>query len=152
MNKKDAMSRSENMARVKNKNTKPELYIRRLLWKEGFRYRLHSKKLPGKPDLYLPKYNTAIFVNGCFWHLHDNCKYASFPKNNHEFWKKKLLSNKERDKNIYSKLNESDIKVLVIWGCEVQNMLKDEVYRNRRLSEIKSFILGKNSDVPQTGE
>ena len=87
MKKIKPMTRSENMARVKNKNTQPEVYLRKLLWHMGFRYRLNYKSLPGSPDIYIPKYKVAIFVNGCFWHMHENCKYASIPKNNHDFGK-----------------------------------------------------------------
>ena len=78
--KKKPMTRSENMSRVKNKNTKPEVYLRKLLWHEGFRYRINYKKLPGSPDIYLPKYKTAIFVNGCFWHMHEGCKLSTIQK------------------------------------------------------------------------
>jgi len=101
MKKNKPMIRSENMARVKSKNTKPEIFSRKLLWHRGFRYRVNYKELPGSPDIYLPKYNVAIFVNGCFWHMYENCKYSSIPKSNHEFWKNKLEGNVERDKKNY---------------------------------------------------
>lgn len=98
MKKKKPMIRSQNMARVKSKNTKPEDFLRKLLWHKGFRYRLNYKELPGSPDLYIPKYKVAIFANGCFWHMHGNCRYSSIPKNNHDFWKNKLEGTVERDK------------------------------------------------------
>ena len=101
MKKNKPMIRSENMARVKSKNTKPEIFSRKLLWHRGFRYRVNYKELPGSPDIYLPKYNVAIFVNGCFWHMYENCKYSSIPNSNHEFWKNKLEGNVERDKKNY---------------------------------------------------
>ena len=101
MKKKKPMTRSQNMARVKSKNTKPEVFLRKLLWHKGFRYRVNYKKLPGSPDIYLPKYKTAIFVNGCFWHMHENGKYSSIPKSNFDFWKDKLEGNVERDKKNY---------------------------------------------------
>lgn len=145
MNKKNAMSRSENMARIKSKDTKLELYIRKTLWNEGFRYKLHSRTLPGKPDLYLSKYKVAIFVNGCFWHLHEGCRFATFPKKNHEFWKNKLLSNRERDKHTFLRLKELGVRVFIVWGCEVKEMLKSESYRDMYLSQIKSFILESDS-------
>lgn len=85
MKKNKPMTRSENMARVKSKNTKPEIFLRKLLWHKGFRYRVNYKNLPGSPDIYFPKYKTAIFANGCFWHMHENCKYSSIPKSNYEF-------------------------------------------------------------------
>ncbi len=141
MKTKKAMSRSENMARIKNKDTKPELYIRKLLWSVGFRYKLHSKSLPGKPDLYFPKYKAVVFVNGCFWHLHEGCRFATFPSKNHDFWKEKLLSNSARDKKTYLELEEMGIRVFLVWGCEIKQMKKDENYRDLLLSKIKSFIL-----------
>ena len=98
MKKNNPMTRSENMAIVKSKNTKPEDFLRKLLWHKGVRYRVNYKELPERPDIYIAKYNVAIFVNGCFWHMHENCKYSSTPKNNHEFWKNKLEGNVERDK------------------------------------------------------
>ena len=127
MKKNKPMTRSENMARVKSKNTKPEIFLRKLLWHKGFRYRVNYKNLPGSPDIYLPKHKTAIFVNGCFWHMHENCKYSSIPKNNHEFWKNKLEGNVKRDKKNYAKLESVGIKVIVVWGCEIKQMMKDEI-------------------------
>ena len=127
MKKKKPMTRSQNMARVKSKNTKPEVFLRKLLWHKGFRYRVNYKNLPGSPDIYLPKHKTAIFVNGCFWHMHENCKYSSIPKNNHEFWKNKLEGNVKRDKKNYAKLESMGIKVIVVWGCEIKQMMKDEI-------------------------
>ena len=120
------MTRSENMARVKSKNTKPEFFLRKLLWHKGFRYRVNYKNLPGSSDIYLPKHKTAIFVNGCFWHMHENCKYSSILKSNYEFWKNKLEGNVERDKQNYIKLERMGIKVIVVWGCEIKQMMKDE--------------------------
>lgn len=127
MKKKKPVTRSQNMARVKSKNTKPEVFLRKLLWHKGFRYRVNYKNLPGSPDIYLPKYNTVIFVNGCFWHMHENCKYSSIPKSNYEFWKNKLEGNVERDKKNYAQLESMGIKVIVVWGCEIKKMMKDEI-------------------------
>ena len=136
MNKKKPMTRSQNMARVKSKNTKPEDFLRKLLWHKGFRYRLNYKELPGSPDLYIPKYKVAIFVNGCFWHMHENCRYSSIPKNNHDFWKSKLEGNVERDKQNYSKLERMGIKVIVVWGCEIKQMMKDELMAVERVDNL----------------
>lgn len=136
MKKKKPMTRSQNMARVKSKNTKPEVFLRKLLWHKGFRYRLNYKELPGSPDLYIPKYKVAIFVNGCFWHMHENCRYSSIPKNNHDFWKNKLEGNVERDKQNYSKLERMGIKVIVVWGCEIKKMMKDEVIAAERVDNL----------------
>lgn len=141
MNKKKPMTRSENMARVKSKDTKPEIYLRKLLWHKGFRYRTNYKKLPGKPDIYISKYNVAIFVNGCFWHMHKNCKYSSIPKNNHEFWKNKLEGNIERDRKNYTQLESMGIKVIVVWGCEIKQMMRDvsveEEIQSKLIDEIR---------------
>ena len=136
MKKKKPMTRSQNMARVKSKNTKPEVSLRKLLWHKGFRYRLNYKELPGSPDLYIPKYKVAIFVNGCFWHMHENCRYSSIPKNNHDFWKNKLEGNVERDKQNYSKLESMGIKVIVVWGCEIKQMMKDEDFLEKHFCNI----------------
>ena len=127
MKKNKSMTRTENMARVKNKNTNPEIFLRKLLLHKGFRYRINYKKLLGSPDIYIPKYNAAIFVNGCFWYMHENYKYSFIPKTNHEFWKNKLKGNVERDKKNYTQLESIGTKVIVIWGCEIKQMMKDEV-------------------------
>ncbi len=148
MKKKKSMNRSENMARVKSKNTKPEIFLRKLLWHKGFRYRVNYKNLPGSPDIYLPKYKTAIFVNGCFWHMHENCKYSSIPKSNYEFWKNKLEGNVERDKKNYAQLESMGIKVIVVWGCEIKRMMKDEIilkqYMDTIVYEITNSMKCKN--------
>jgi DNA mismatch endonuclease vsr len=134
------MTRSENMARVKNKNTKPEVYLRKLLWHRGFRYRLNYKGLPGSPDIYIPKYKAAIFVNGCFWHMHEDCRYASIPKNNHDFWKNKLEGNVQRDKQNYIKLESMGINVIVVWGCEIKQMMKDKMIEKEKTDNLANSI------------
>jgi DNA mismatch endonuclease, patch repair protein len=115
-------TRSYNMSRIRGKDTKPEVKLRSLLHGEGYRFRLHDSRLPGKPDIVLPKYRTAIFVNGCFWHRHEGCRYCSTPRTREEFWKKKFSETVLRDKKKAEQLEESGWKALTIWECE----LKDE--------------------------
>ena len=114
--------RSRNMSAIKSKNTKPEIKVRKLLHSMGYRFRLHSKDLPGSPDIVLPKYKTVIFVHGCFWHRHENCKYASTPKTRKEFWNKKFTENKKRDSEIQEKIKNLDWRSVVIWECETKNI------------------------------
>lgn len=113
--------RSYNMSRIKNKNTKPEEIVRKFLFSNGFRYRKNDKRLPGHPDIVLPKYKTVIFVNGCFWHGHEGCKYFVWPKSNEEFWRKKIGSNIERDEKNVSALEQLGWRVLIIWECDLKN-------------------------------
>ena len=114
--------RSRNMSAIKSKNTKPEIKVRKFLHSMGYRFRLHRKDLPGKPDLVLPKYRTAIFVNGCFWHQHKECKYSRLPKTNIDFWKRKLEGNSQRDKLNQSKLKDMGWKVIIIWECQIKEI------------------------------
>ena len=113
--------RSRIMSRIRSKNTKPEMLVRKHLSSRGYRYRLHDKKLPGKPDIVLPKYKSVIFVNGCFWHRHRGCKYAYNPKSKVKFWNQKFTQNIERQKEVTKQLRKLKWKVLVIWECEVNN-------------------------------
>ena len=113
--------RSRNMSAIKSKNTKPEITVRKLLHSMWYRFRLHKKDLPGSPDIVLPKYKTVIFVHGCFWHRHQNCKYASDPKTRREFWEKKFKENIERDKKTQEKLKNLGWKTNIVWECEVKN-------------------------------
>src|SRR6056297_2347885 len=110
----DDRTRSYNMSQIKGKNTKPEMVVRRFLHKNGFRYKLHDKTLPGKPDIVLPKYKTVIFVNGCFWHGHENCKYFVLPKTNTEWWKHKINQTKIRDKGKEKKLKDLGWTVITL--------------------------------------
>ena len=112
--------RSWNMSRIGSKNTKPELMVRSLLHSMGYRFRIHRRDLPGRPDIVLPKYKTVVFVQGCFWHLHKNCRDGTIPKSNHNKWKSKLERNVERDKHNIEKVKNMGWKVLVIWECEVE--------------------------------
>lgn len=127
--------RSWNMSRIRSKDTKPEIVVRKLLHRLGYRFRLHGKVskrlyksgvLPGKPDIVLAKYKTVIFVHGCFWHRHENCKRATTPKSRTKFWVSKLTKNKERDEENQRILNELGWKVIIIWECEVLEFFKEE--------------------------
>lgn len=114
------------MSGIRGKDTKPEMIVRRALHKAGFRYRLHVKDLPGKPDIVLPKYRTVIFVHGCFWHKH-NCKYFKWPKTRPDFWKEKIEGNVERDKKHLSMISSMGWKSLIIWECEIKENSKSVV-------------------------
>ena len=114
--------RSRNMSAIKSKNTKPEIAVRKVLHSMGYRFRLHGKDLPGSPDIVLPKYRTVIFVHGCFWHRHKDCKYATTPKTREEFWNNKFRSNVERDLEIQEKIKNLNWRSVVIWECEIKDI------------------------------
>ena len=121
----DKKTRSYNMSRIKGKNTKPEEIVRKYLFSKGFRYRKNDKRLPGTPDIVLPKYKTVIFVNGCFWHGHKDCRYFVVPKTNTDFWLKKINTNIERDKRKQEALKELGWNVIVVWECELKKQSRD---------------------------
>ena len=125
--------RSRNMSAIKSKNTKPEITVRKLLHSMGYRFRLHKKDLPGSPDIVLPKYKTVIFVHGCFWHRHQNCKYASNPKTRREFWEKKFKENIERDKKNQEKLKNLGWKTKIVWECEIKK-------QDKLIKKIEDFL------------
>ena len=112
--------RSYNMSRIRGKNTKPEILVRKGLHAHGFRFRLHNKKLPGSPDIVLPKYGVAIMVNGCFWHGHKGCRYATKPKSNVEFWETKIARNRHRDEVTNAHLEALGWHVITVWECELR--------------------------------
>lgn len=116
--------RSKLMSRIRNADTGPEMLVRSMLHSRGFRFRLHRKDLPGRPDIVLPRYRVAVLVHGCFWHLHDNCPDGRLPKSNIEFWKKKLYGNKERDKRNLGALAEAEWRPIVVWECEIEKDLE----------------------------
>ncbi|WP_430616651.1 DNA mismatch endonuclease, patch repair protein [Enterococcus sp. DIV0176] len=117
-------ARSKNMSQIKSKNTKPELLVRKFLFSKGLRYRVNDKRYLGKPDMVFPKYQTIIFVNGCFWH-HHGCKNSTIPKTNTEFWVNKINGNVLRDKKIYKELMELGWKVIIVWECELVKSKRD---------------------------
>ena len=120
VDKIEKKARSANMSKIRSKDTKPELKVRKILHKLGYRFRLYRKDIPGRPDIVLPKHKTVVFVNGCFWHRHPNCREASRPKSNSEYWETKLKRNVERDAQNYSLLNGLNWKVIVFWECELE--------------------------------
>ena len=122
---KPAKARSYNMSRIRGKDTKPEVIVRKFLFSKGFSYRKNDPRLPGKPDIVLPKYRTVIFVNGCFWHMHEGCKYCVWPKHNAEFWEKKIRDNAERDRRNCLKLEGQGWKVLTVWECSLKDSKED---------------------------
>ena len=115
-----AATRSYNMSRIRSVDTKPEMTIRKMLFSHGFRYRLHRKDLPGKPDIVLPKYKTVIFVHGCFWHGHEGCRYFVVPKTRTEWWLNKINRNKQLDEINTAKLQAMGWKVIQIYGCQLK--------------------------------
>lgn len=131
--------RRYNMQQIKGKDTKPEILLRKLLFAEGFRYRINDRKLPGKPDIVLKKYNTVIFVNGCFWHGHQNCRYFVVPKTRTEFWTDKIKGNKERDHRNISLLKEAGWNVITVWECELKKIMIDDTL-NKVKEKIKESI------------
>lgn len=108
------------MSRIKGKDTKPELLVRKFLFSHGLRYRLHDKRLPGKPDIVLPKYRTVIFVNGCFWHGHEGCKYFVVPKTNTDWWVSKINANKEKDKMALAQLKKDKWNCISLFECQLR--------------------------------
>lgn len=119
----DKKTRSKNMSAIKGKNTQPELWVRKRLHALGYRYRLHYKSLPGKPDLVLKKYRAVIFIHGCFWHMHE-CSAFKFPSTRTEWWKTKLESNRERDQRQLKELHSLGWRVLIIWECAIKGRAK----------------------------
>ena len=113
-------TRSYIMSRIKGKDTKPEIIVRSYLFSRGLRFRKNDKRYPGSPDIVLPKYNTIVFVHGCFWHLHEGCKYVRIPKSNVDYWEKKLYRNRERDKHNQKELEKMGWNVITVWECELK--------------------------------
>jgi DNA mismatch endonuclease, patch repair protein len=130
-------TRSFNMSRIKGKDTKPEMMVRKFLFANGIRYRLHDKKLPGKPDLVFPKYRKVVFVHGCFWHGHEGCKYFVVPKTRTEWWLNKINANKNKDAESLCALREQDWEVIMVWECELKGYRKD-LKLNTLLTEFKN--------------
>lgn len=120
MDSQTPQQRHNNMAAIHGKDTKPEMIVRKYLWRHGFRYRLNHARLPGRPDVVLRMYRTCIFVNGCFWHGHENCRYYTVPKTRTEFWVNKVKRNRERDLEVQHKLARMGWHCITIWECELK--------------------------------
>ena len=133
-----AEKRSEVMSRIGGKDTKPELAVRRYLHARGLRYRLHSKSLPGKPDIVFPSRRIALFVHGCFWHGHDGCKRATIPATRSEFWQDKIGATKARDLNAVAMLEDAGWTVLVLWQCQINEAALQAVYDEVSAAEARS--------------
>ncbi len=147
-------ARSRNMAAIRGKDTKPEMAVRKSLHRKGFRYRLHVKDLPGKPDIVLPKYRTVVFIHGCFWHRHKGCKNAVMPKTNTVFWQKKLNGNVERDQKNQKMLQRMGWRIIVVWECAVKgnNARETELIVDRIVKWLpgngkRLVISGRNTDI-----
>lgn len=117
----DAVTRSRMMASIRDRNTKPELAVRRGLHAKGFRYRLHAGDLPGRPDIVLPKHHAVVFVHGCFWHRHDGCNYAAMPASRQGFWKRKFDENRSRDRRAVEALRRLGWRVFIVWECGMKH-------------------------------
>lgn len=130
------------MSAIKSNDTKPEMLVRKYLHGMGLRYGLHNKKLPGSPDIVLRKYKTVIFINGCFWHGHDNCRYYRLPKSNIEFWQTKINRNRERDKRDIEALCKRGWRVIVVWECELRTKeLRQQTLQKLFFSIQRSYVI-----------
>lgn len=148
--------RSRNMAAIKGKDTKPEMIVRKYLFSQGLRFRVQVRKLPGTPDIVLPKFKTAIFVNGCFWHGHEGCKYFRLPKSNVEFWKEKIERNIERDRESMQALLDLGWKVIRVWECKLRSKANREetlnkIYNSITTSGNSGYSL-EETDIPMAAE
>ena len=132
--------RHKNMAAVKSKDTKPEMVVRKYLWSRGFRYRVNNPRLPGHPDIVLRKYHTCIFVNGCFWHGHEGCKYFRMPKTNTEFWERKISRNRERDREELKQLARMRWHCITVWECELKGERREKTLESLEYTLNHIFI------------
>lgn len=137
---KSPEERSRNMSAIKRADTKPEIYIRKMLFKEGYRFRLQTNKIPGHPDLWLKKYNTAIFIHGCFWHRHAGCPYAYMPKSRVDFWRDKFDKNVQRDHFVQDQLRARRVRCVVIWECTIKQAQKKNGDPEILLEELEAFL------------
>jgi DNA mismatch endonuclease (patch repair protein) len=147
-----SQQRHANMAAIHGKNTKPEMVVRRYLWGHGFRYRLNHPRLPGKPDIVMRKYRTCIFVNGCFWHGHEDCHYYTVPKTNTEFWQKKIQRNQDRDREVQQKLAFMGWHSITIWECQLKPTEREKTLQSLAYTLNRIFLSDhavKQYDIPE---
>lgn len=135
-------TRSQVMSRIRGKDTKPEILVRSYLFSRGLRFRKNDRRYPGSPDIVLPKYRTVVFVQGCFWHLHEGCRYAVMPKSNVDYWKKKLYGNRQRDERNRKELEEMGWNVITVWECQLKG---DK--RERTLEDLYSLITSRTANL-----
>lgn len=146
-----AEQRHDNMAAIKGKGTKPEMVVRKFLWSRGFRYRVNNARLPGHPDIVLRKYRTCIFVNGCFWHGHKDCRYYVIPKTNTDFWIRKITRNIERDKQEQLQLARMGWHCITVWECELKREKRNETLESLAYT-LNHIFLKDRSQVYQIPE
>lgn len=146
MDKITPEQRHYTMSRIRGKDTKPEILVRQYLFSEGFRFRKNDKRYPGHPDIVLPKYRTMVFVNGCFWHGHEGCKYYTVPKSNTEFWVSKIKRNQERDRSDREELEKNGWNVITVWECQLEKKVREEALKDLAL-RIKRFLESEDLDV-----
>ena len=146
------IERHNNMAAIHGKDTKPEMVVRRWLWGRGFRYRLNHPRLPGKPDIVMRMYRTCIFVNGCFWHGHEGCRYYTIPKTNTEFWVNKVKRNKERDVKVQHELAAMGWHCITIWECELKPKVREKTLESLTFTLNRIFLQDhcfKKYEIPE---
>ncbi len=147
MDKLTPEQRHKCMARIRSKNTRPELLVRRFLFAHGYRYRIHVKSLPGTPDIVMPNLHTVILVNGCFWHGHEGCPYFVLPKSNIEFWQKKISRNRNRDQKERLQLRDLGWHVIVIWECQLTSKIRKETLRSLLYTLNKIDLQNRNIKI-----
>lgn len=161
MDKLTKEQRHRCMSAIRGKNTKPEIVVRKFLFGRGFRYRLNHPRLPGHPDIVLRKYRTVIFVNGCFWHGHDNCKYYRLPKTNVDFWRKKVERNKKRDVEEQRQLAAMGWHCITIWECQLKPKVRAQTLESLAFTlnhifledrKIKIYTISEDEDTPMAAE
>ena len=139
--------RSRNMSAIRSRDTGPEVWLRKCLFALGYRYRIADKSIPGHPDIFLRKWNTAVFIHGCFWHRHNGCKYAYMPKSRLEFWTAKFNANVRRDMKVKEQLSNMGIRQMIIWECTVEKMQKSPEVRDEMLKRLVNFLKDTGSEV-----